>query len=152
MRAFAETPDSDHAHMSFYSAENAIATVTGATLIDAIIAAWADLPDMFASNASVVMRKQDYYAAIRDLANASENLFGKKPEDILGIPVVFNDRATTPVVGDFRFAKQNYDIGTIFKADQNAKAGDNYFVLTAWGDHRIKLKSAFRLVEVVVEG
>ncbi len=148
MRAFATNPDAAHAHMSFYSTENGIKVVTGNNLIDTIIAAWSDLPDMFAANAKVVMRKQDYYAAIRELANGAESLYGKKPEEILGIQPVFNDRAVKPVVGDFRFSKQNYELGTIYKTDQDAKRGDNYFVLTAWGDHRIRLKSAFRIVEV----
>lgn len=157
MRAFAPASgagayDDSHKHMSFYQlgsdSKTAIKTVEGADLIDAIINAWADLPDMFASNASVVMRKTDYYAAIRQLAGANGDLWGKKPEDVLGIPVIFNDRAVTPVVGDFRYSKQNYEIGTFFETDKDGKKGEYYFILTAWGDHRIKLHSAFRLAKV----
>lgn len=156
MRAFAPASgtgayDTAHKHMSFYaetSGTTDIKTVEGADIIDAIINAWSDLPDAFAANATCVMRKQDYYAAIRVLANSSADLWGKKPEDVLGIPVVFNDRAVTPVVGDFRYSKQNYDIGTIYQTDSDAKKGEYYFVLTAWGDHQIRLKSAFRLAKV----
>ena len=146
MRAFAQTPDDTHKHMSFYGV--GIKEVEGADLITAIINAWADLPDAFGNRAAVVMRKTDYYAAIRQLAGTEGNLWGKKPEDVLGIPVIFNDRAETPVVGDFSYARQNYDIGAIYETDKDAKKGEYYFVLTAWGDHRIRLKSAFRLAKV----
>lgn len=156
MRAFAPASgsgayDAAHKHMSFYqedSGTTAIKTVTGTDLIAAIINAWADLPEAFAANATCVMRKQDYYQQIRVLANQNKDLWGKKPEDVLGIPVVFNDRAVTPVIGDFHYSKQNYDIGTIYETDKDAKKGEYYFVLTAWGDHQIRLKSAFRLAKV----
>lgn len=137
MNAFRTVSDTKHDHMSFYL--NSIKEVEGDDLIQAVINAWADLPEMFAGNASAVMRK---------LANGAADLWGKKPEDVLGIPVVFNDRAVTPVVGDFRYSRQNYDVGAIYETDKDAKKGEYYFVLTAWGDHRIRLKSAFRLAKV----
>lgn len=145
INAFRVTSNTTHDHMSFYL--NDIKAVEGANLIQAIINAWADLPEAFATNATCVMRKTDYYAAIQTMANG-DNLWGKKPEDVIGIPVEFNDRAVTPIVGDFRYARQNYDIGAIFENDKDARKGEYYFVLTAWGDHRIRLKSAFRLAKV----
>lgn len=145
INAFRAVSDTTHDHMSFYL--NGIKEVEGADLIQAIINAWADLPEAFATNAKCVMRKSDYYAAIQKLAN-SDNLWGKKPEDVLGIPVEFNDRAVTPIVGDFRYSRQNYDNGAIFETDKDGKKGEYYFILTAWGDHRIRLKSAFRLAKV----
>ena len=147
INAFRVTSNTTNDHMSFYL--NDIKQVTGPNLIQAIINAWADLPEVFATRASCVMRKSDYYAAIMALANGAESLWGKKPEDVIGIPVIFNDRAVTPVVGDFAYSRQNYDIGTIYETDKNAQKGEYYFVLTAWGDHRIRLKSAFRLATVV---
>lgn len=149
MRAFATTADATHKHMSFYCKEaangsKAIKAVPGDNLIDAIIKAIADLPDSFSENASVVMRKSDYYAEINKLANGSATLWGKKPEDVIGYPVIFNDRAVVPIIGDFRYARMNYDIGTIYETDKDALKGEYYFVLTAWGDHQIKLASAFR--------
>jgi len=146
LNAFRATTDTTHDHMSFYL--NGIKEINGIDIIQAIINAWADLPDMFSENAAVVMRKQDYYAAIRTMANSSADLWGKKPEDVIGIPVIFNDRATTPIVGDFRYSRQNYDVGAVFETDKDGKAGEYYFILTAWGDHRIRLKSAFRLAKV----
>lgn len=149
MRAFATTADATHKHMSFYTKEKtdgskAIKSVPGDNLVDAIIKAIADLPDSFSENAAVIMKKTDYYAEINKLANGSATLWGKKPEDVIGYPVIFNDRAVVPVIGDFRYARMNYDIGTIFETDKDAKKGEYYFVLTAWGDHQIKLASAFR--------
>ena len=114
MRAFAPASgdgayDATHKHMSFYAETDSatdIKTVTGSDIIDAIVKAWADLPEAFSTNATCIMRKQDYYAAVRTLANSSVDLWGEKPEDVIRIPVVFNDRAVTPIVGDFRYSKQ----------------------------------------------
>lgn len=145
INAFRTTSDDTHDHMSFYL--NGIKEVEGDNVIQAIINAWADLPEAFATNAKCVMRKSDYFAEVQKLANSNSDLWGKAPESVLGIPVVFNDRAVTPIVGDFRYARQNYDIGTIFETDKDGKKGEYYFILTAWGDHRIRLKSAFRLAK-----
>lgn len=149
INAFRTTSDTTHDHMSFYL--NGIKEVTGPDIIMAIINAWADLPEIFASRAACVMRKSDYYAAIRTLS-VNDNLWGKKPEDVIGIPVIFNDRAVKPVIGDFSYSRQNYDIGTIYETDKDVKKGEYYFVLTAWGDHKIRLKSAFRIAKVVTAG
>lgn len=143
--------DSAHKHMSFYQqADNAyvITAKEGATMYDAIVAALGDLADDYSVNASVVMKKSDYFAMVKALANDSEALFGSKPQSILGFPVVFCDKATIPVVGDFSFYGINYDIGTIYETDKDAKKGEYYYVLTAWGDQQIRLKSAFRLAVV----
>lgn len=157
MRAFAPASgtgayDTTHAHMSFYeqdsSGKTKIKTVEGSDIIDAITKAWADLPESFSANASVVMRKSDYYAAIRTLAGSGNDLWGKKPEDVLGIPVEFNDRAVIPVVGNFAYSRQNYENGVIYDTDKDVNKGEYYFVLTAWGDHVIRLRSAFRLAKV----
>lgn len=145
INAFRQTGDTTHDHMSFYLTN--IKAVEGPDIIRAIIAAWADLPEAFSTNAVCVMRKSDYYAAIHDMAG-SDNLWGKKPEDVIGIPVKFNDRAVIPVVGDFRYARMNYDIGSIYETGKDVKKGEYYFVLTAWGDHQIRLKNAFRLAKV----
>jgi len=151
------TPDSVHRHMSFYnytgdysalSPTYAITAKEGATMYDAIVAALGDLADDYSVNASVVMKKSDYFAMVKALANDSEALFGSKPQSILGYPVVFCDKATIPIVGDFSFYGINYDIGSIFETDKDAKKGEYYFVLTAWGDQQIRMKSAFRLAIV----
>lgn len=151
------TPDSAHRHMSFYdytsytSASNltyAITAKEGATMYAAIVAALSDLADEFAANATIVMKKSDYYAMIQTLTNDSETLFGSKPASILGVPVVFCEKATIPVVGDFRYYGINYDVGSIYETDKDGKKGEYYFIFTAWGDQQIRLKSAFRLAIV----
>lgn len=143
--------DTTHAHMSFYNKADsvyAIASKSGATMYAAIVAALADLADDFAANARVVMKKSDYYEMIQALTNDSEALFGSKPASVLGYPVTFCDKATIPVVGDFSYYGINYDIGAVYETDKDAKKGEYYFVLTAWGDQQIRLKSAFRLAIV----
>ena len=144
--------DATHRHMSFYNQSVAntydITAKTGATMYDAIVAALADLADDYAANAHVCMRKADYYAMIKELTNGSEVLFDSKPASVLGYPVDFCDKATIPVVGDFDFYGINYDIGTLYEFDKDAKKGEYYWVLTAWGDQQIRLKSAFRLAVV----
>jgi HK97 family phage major capsid protein len=149
MRAFNTTADGTHDHMSFYL--KGIKSVAGDDLIDAILKALGDLADSYSENACVVMRKTDYFSAINKLANGGATLWGKKPEDVIGYPVIFNDKAVVPVIGDFRYARQNYDIGTIYETDKDGKKGEYYFILTAWGDHQIKLASAFRLAYVRVQ-
>ena len=127
--------DTAHAHMSFYNKESnkpVIKEVEGTDLY----------------NARVVMKKADYYGMIAALTNTAEALFTDKPAKILGIPVVFCDKATVPVVGDFTYYGINYDIGAIYETDKDAKKGEYYFVFTAWGDQKIRLKSAFRLAKV----
>jgi len=151
------TPDSVHAHMSFYNYTSytsasvltyAIKAVEGATTYAAIVNALADLPDEFAARASIVMKKSDYYAMIQTLTNDSETLFGSKPASILGVPVIFCEKATIPVVGDFSYYGINYDVGAIYETDKDGKKGEYYFIFTAWGDQQIRLKSAFRLAIV----
>lgn len=150
LNAFSTTADENHAHMSFYMKPGIVA-IPGDNIIDAIIKALGDLPDAYSENASVVMRKSDYFAAIQKLANSSATLWGMKPEDVIGYLVIFNDKAIVPVIGDFRYARLNYDIGTIFETDKDGKKGEYYFILTAWGDHQIKLASAFRTAYVRVQ-
>ncbi len=147
--------DATHKHMSFYNGTISegvttyeIVAKTGATLYEAIINALSDLADDFSANARVMMKKADYYGMVKELANDSEALFGSKPASILGFPVEFCDKATIPLVGDFQYYGINYDIGTIYETDKDAKKGEYYFVLTAWGDQQIRLKSAFRLAIV----
>ena len=124
--------------------------ITGANIVSAIIAAIGDLPDIFRANAKVVMRAVDWFSYVQTMANGADTLYGKKPEDVIGVPVIFNDRAVIPIVGDFKYAKQNYDPGAILDSDKDIDTGMFKFVLTAWGDHRIKLKSAFRLATTSV--
>lgn len=143
--------DTAHAHMSFYQEDTGVTvikSVEGASLYEAIVNALADLADDYQGNARVVMRRVDYYSIIKELANSADALFGSKPASILGYPVTFCDKAVVPVVGDFRYYGINYDIGAVYETDKDAKKGEYYFVLTAWGDQQIRLKSAFRLAIV----
>ncbi|OPZ45150.1 MAG: Phage capsid family protein [Bacteroidetes bacterium ADurb.BinA104] len=143
LRAFAKSADDAHKHMSFYM--NGIKGITGTTIVAAIMAALGDLPDIFRANAKVVMRSADWYTYIQTLANSSDTLFTAKPQDVLGVPVEFNDQASIPIVGDFNYAKQNYEPVAVLDSDKDVDKGVYKYVLTAWGDHQIKLKSAFRL-------
>lgn len=144
--------DSAHKHMSFYnqtvSGTYDVEEVNGTTMYEAIVNAYADLADDFAANAKIVMKKSDYYTMIKELTNSADVLFTDKPAQILGVPVIFCDKATIPVVGDFSYYGINYDIGAIYETDKDAKKGEYYFVFTAWGDQQIRLKSAFRLAVV----
>ena len=143
LRAFAKSAKEEHKHMSFYM--NGIKGVTGDSIVEAIMAALGDLPDIFRANAKVVMRSADWYTYLQTLNGQNNELFTAKPQDVLGVPVEFNDRATIPIVGDFNYAKQNYEPIAVLDSDKDVDKGVYKYVLTAWGDHQIKLKSAFRL-------
>ncbi|WWU66129.1 phage major capsid protein [Clostridium baratii] len=146
--AFAE---SNATEMSFYhktSSNYDIKSVEGADLYEAITNALADLEDDYASNATIVMSRADYNRIIKALANGSATLYNAQPQQVLGAPVVFCNLAKIPVVGDFRYSHFNYDLEMLYDRDKNVKTGMNSFVLTAWIDHKIKMKSAFRLAAV----
>lgn len=137
-------------HMSFYDTTNVkIKKVSGSDLFHAIRKALADLDDAFQDNAKVLMTRSDYYDMLDSLANDSTTLYQAQPEAILGVPVVFTSAATTPVVGDFSYAQLNYEISSsLYEQYKDYQRGMNYFQLTAWFDHQIKLASAFRLATV----
>lgn len=94
------------------------------------------------------MTYKDYLSIIKTLANGSSTLYGAQPSAVLGKPVVFTDAAATPVIGDFSYSQYNYDLGALYEQDKDVKTGIEYFVVTAWMDHQIKLSSAFRLAKV----
>lgn len=94
------------------------------------------------------MSYKDYLKIIKTLANGSTTLYAAQPSQVLGKPVVFTDAAVKPIVGDFSYSQYNYDINALYEQDKDVKTGINYFVVTAWMDHRIKLSNAFRIAEV----
>lgn len=146
---FATAPKEGEEHMSFYqTGANAIKQISGSNLIDTIIDAFGDLEDVYQAGAAVCMRRQDYYKAIRVLANGAESLFGKKPEDVIGYPVIFCDRATTPVVGDFAYLQENFDCPPWMDSDKDVKLGLRLMTETAVYDIKRLLNAAFRLVKV----
>jgi HK97 family phage major capsid protein len=144
--AFATTPKAGEEHMSFYA--SGIKEVTGENLYKAIKAAIADLHEDYRENAKIVMRYQDYSDIIETLANGNATLYTAQPEQILGKPVVFCDSAVYPIVGDFSYSHFNYDLTALYERDKDVKTGIEQFVVTAWFDHQIKLKSAFRIAKV----
>jgi HK97 family phage major capsid protein len=144
--AFATTPKQGEEHMSFYA--SGIKEVTGETLYKAIKAAIADLHEDYRENARIVMRYQDYSDIIETLANGNATLYTAQPEQILGKPVVFCDSAVYPIIGDFSYSHFNYDLTALYERDKDVKTGIEQFVVTAWFDHQIKLKSAFRIAKV----
>ena len=131
--------------LSFYG--NSIKEVEGDTLYQAIRDAYADLHEDYRANAKIMMRYVDYIQIVETLANGNATLYGAQPEQILGAPVEFCDSAVNPIVGDFSYSHINYDPNTLYETDKDILTGINRFVLTAWYDHKIKLKSAFRIAK-----
>lgn len=127
---------------------SAIKKITGATMYEAIINGICDLEEDYAQDAVLVMRKVDYFKMIKELVNQNATLFGAKPEEVLGIPVKFIDACETPILGDFKYSHYNYDLSMEYDSDKEILTGVRRFVVTAWVDHRITMKSAFRLLAV----
>lgn len=117
-------------------------------MYDAIINAICDLEEDYAQNAVLVMRKVDYFKMIKELVNQNATLFGAQPEQVLGIPVKFIDAAEQPIIGDFKYSHYNYDLSMEYDSDKEILTGVRRFVVTAYVDHRITMKSAFRLIKV----
>ena len=136
---------------SFYNKTNSnydITAITKESKYLAIKAALADLEDDYADRAKIVMRRADYFDIIEALANGNASLYQAQPESVLGAPVIFCDLATIPVVGDFSYSHFNYDLDATYESDKNIRTGITSFVLTGYLDHKIKMKSAFRLALV----
>lgn len=146
--AFSETTTDTKSFYKKTASNYDIKEVKGKTMYETIISAVADLEDDYAENASVVMRRVDYYDMIKELANGNASLYLAQPEAILGVPVEFCELAKNPVVGDFRYSHFNYDLDMLYDRDKDVKTGMEQFVLTAWIDHKIKIKSAFRICTV----
>ena len=143
-----------NADTSFYNKTSSnydIKAISKPTLYAAIKGALADLEDDYADRAQIVMRRSDYYDIIETLANGNATLYQAQPESVLGAPVTFCDLATVPVVGDFSYSHYNYDLDVTYESDKNIKTGVTSFVLTGYLDHKIKMKSAFRLAVVAGE-
>lgn len=145
--ALSTSPKAGEEHMSFYSTQNGIKTVEGANKYKAIKAAIADLHEDYRENAKIVMRYADYMDIVETLANGNATLYAAQPEQILGKPAIFCDSAVDPIVGDMRYSHFNYDLDMLYERDKDIKTGMECFVLTAWFDHQIKLKSAFRIAK-----
>lgn len=143
--AFAAIPKTGEEHMSFYGA--GIKEVPAASKYLAIKKAIADLHEDYRENATIFMTYSDYMDIIEILSNGTTNLYTAQPEQVLGKPVEFCDSAVDPVVGDFQYSHFNYDPEVIYDRDKNVRTGVWDFVLTAWFDHQIKLKSAFRIAK-----
>ncbi len=146
--AFAISPKTGEEHMSFYSTDNDIKKVEAENKYKAIKAAIADLHEDYRENAKIVMKYVDYMDIIELLANGNASLYVAQPEQVLGKPAEFSDSASDPIVGDFRYSHFNYDLDMLYERDKDVKTGIECFVLTAWFDHKIKLKSAFRIAKV----
>ena len=143
-----------NADTSFYNKTSTnydIKAISKPTLYAAIKGALADLEDDYADRAQIVMRRADYYDIIETLANGNATLYQAQPESVLGAPVTFCDLATVPVVGDFSYSHYNYDLDVTYESDKNIRTGVTSFVLTGYLDHKIKMKSAFRLAVVAGE-
>ena len=143
-----------NADTSFYNKTSSnydIKAISKPTLYAAIKGALADLEDDYADRAQIVMRRSDYYDIIETLANGNATLYQAQPESVLGAPVTFCDLAKVPVVGDFSYSHYNYDLDVTYESDKNIRTGVTSFVLTGYLDHKIKMKSAFRLAVVAGE-
>lgn len=147
--AFATTPKSGEEHMSFYqTGANAIKEVSGGDIYEAIVNALADLHEDYRENATIVMNYADYTRVVKFLNNGNSTYFAAPPETVWGKPVKFIDAATRPIIGDFNYSHFNYDLDVLYERDKNVRTGIEDFVLTAYVDHQIKLKSAFRIARV----
>lgn len=146
-RMFAVAPVADYADMSFYSTTNAIKVVAEASKQAAIAAALGDLPIAYRRNAKIVMSAVDWYEMWKDNLNQSGTFYEERPLQLFGKQVVLVDDAIDPVVGDFQYARINYDIGATYDTDKDVDAGIYKFVLTAWYDIKLRMKAAFRIAQ-----
>ena len=136
-------------HMSFYEKDSSsnfvIPSVQRESMFLSIKQAIGDLNDEFRMNAHVIMRYADYLGIVEALANGNTTLFTMPPEAIFGLPVIFVDAATIPVVGDLSYLRGNTSLEETFESDKNVLTGVCSVVLTQTYDLNRLLNSAFRL-------
>ena len=152
---FATSPASGEEGMSLYAKKSSnyiIKQMEAESLLGAIVAAAGDLEDIYQDNASIAMRRQDYYALMMALANGSESLFSGKPAQILGYPVDFVDKATVPVVGDFSYLHINYDCAPFMDMGKSVETGVTIFTEDCVYDIKRLMDAAFRLATVKPTG
>lgn len=152
---FATAPVSGEEGMSLYAKKSSsyiIKQMEAESLLGAIVAAAGDLEDIYQDNASIAMRRQDYYALMMALANGSESLFSGKPAQILGYPVDFVDKATVPVVGDFSYLHINYDCAPFMDMGKSVETGVTIFTEDCVYDIKRLMDAAFRLATVKPTG
>lgn len=135
-------------HMNIYSDTNNVKKIQGETLFKAIKKALSDLPDEYYHNATIVMRKNEYFDMLEDLSNNNTNFYDKQSQSILGINVVFCEEAEKPIVGDFSYLHINYDMNLKLEPERQPREGRNFFVLSGSFDIQYLLTSPFRIVEV----
>lgn len=151
--AFNANPTKDNEkHMSFYDPSVNIKKITGSSTYETIMNTIADLPEAYRDNATVVMSFKDYLSMIKELSNGSNTLYGVQPSMVIGKPVVFEDAAVKPIVGQFSYSQYNYDLGIKYAEQTDELKGLEYFVVTAWMDHQIKLSNAFRIADITTTG
>ena len=148
IRSIFETNIAGEEHMNLYHSSNGIKEVEGETLFKAIKNSLSNLHYKYYRNATIVMRMDHYYNMIEELSNGNTDFYQIQPEQIFGKRIVFCEYATKPIIGDFKYLHLNYDIDTVLESDKDIKNGENYFVLTAWADIRVKLSSAFRIAKI----
>ena len=143
-----KTTTENEKHMNIYSDRNNVKKIQGESLFKAIKKALSDLPDEYYHNATIVMKKNDYFDMMEELSNNNTNFYDKQSQSILGTNVVFCEEAEKPIVGDFNYLHINYDMDLTLEPERKAREGRNYFVLSGSFDIQYLLTSAFRIAEV----
>lgn len=146
-----KTTKAEEKHMNIYSDINAVKKIQGQDLLDAITNALGDLDEEFYTNATIIMRKNDYFSLLKELSNQSKELFHLQPNEILGTKVIFCEDAIKHVIGDSSYLHINYSSDIKPESERTAREGGNYFVLSGNFDIRLLLTSAFRIPDVVTQ-
>lgn len=149
---FAAAPKTGEEDMSFYAKNTGktaylIKEVKGKDLLASILASIADLEDGYRDNARVVMRFADYVTILRALGGDA-SLYSAQPEQIIGKPVIFCDRATIPVVGDISYMHLNFDSVPWVDTDKDVEKGNRLFTSTTLYDIKPRMRAAFRLATI----
>jgi HK97 family phage major capsid protein len=150
-RMFAASPSSPYDLMSFYSTANNIKRVSGTSKREAIALAIADLPLAYRQNAKIVISASDYYDLWKENSMINGDFDVSKPVPLFGKEVEIVDSATDPIIGNFAYARINYESARIKRTEGSGEnVLDTYFALIAEYDIRIRLSSAFRIATVDV--
>lgn len=147
-RIFDAAAAGKYTHMSVYHADNAVKDVTGADLLEAIMAALADLPTRPAGSYKVAMTMSHWVSLIKTLSNGATALFSAPSREVLGFEPVISNYASKVLVGNLKTIHLNFDSAITYEPERRAKARKTDFVLSTYYDVQIEQPELLRTATV----
>lgn len=147
-RIFAKAAAGKYTHMSVYHSDVGIKTVSGATLLEGIMAALSDLPTRPQGTYKVALTMAQWMGMIKTLANGAVALFSDPTRQIVGFTPVLSSYVDKVLVGNLKTIHLNYDSPITYEPQRHARQRVTEFVLSTDYDIQIEQPELLRIVNV----